>query len=176
MHRVVRDLRPASSSWRTWRTSSLSTTEPSGEKFSGTWPRSGTTRNGTAFRLPPLAPRTSVTGFCALLPTAASGHRRPAEVEHDGAQLRRRSGSLRRRHEPQRVEGVAVEWGEYEPAIRRWEAVHDLRLSPWFVEWMMGAPEGWSDPDCPLSATEFSSRQAARPRPLERPGRMAPKE
>jgi hypothetical protein len=33
-----------------------------------------------------------------------------------------------------------------------------LDLSPWFVEWMMGAPEGWSDPDCPLSATEFSSR------------------
>jgi hypothetical protein len=34
----------------------------------------------------------------------------------------------------------------------------DLHLSPWFVEWMMGAPEGWSDPDCPLSATEFASR------------------
>jgi hypothetical protein len=36
----------------------------------------------------------------------------------------------------------------------------DLRLSPWFVEWMMGAPEGWSDPDCPLSATAFASRSA----------------
>lgn len=35
-----------------------------------------------------------------------------------------------------------------------------LRLSPWFEEWMMGAPQGWSDPDCPLSATEFSSMQA----------------
>ena len=34
----------------------------------------------------------------------------------------------------------------------------EVRLSPWFVEWMMGAPDGWSDPDCPLSATEFSSR------------------
>jgi hypothetical protein len=22
----------------------------------------------------------------------------------------------------------------------------------------MGLPEGWSDPDCPLSATEFKSR------------------
>jgi len=33
------------------------------------------------------------------------------------------------------------------------------RLSPLFVEWMMGAPEGWTDPDCPLSATEFSCRQ-----------------
>ena len=36
----------------------------------------------------------------------------------------------------------------------------DLVLNPSFVEWMMGAPDGWSDPDCPLSATEFSSRQA----------------
>lgn len=32
-----------------------------------------------------------------------------------------------------------------------------LRLSPWFVEWMIGAPQGWSDPDCLLSATEFKS-------------------
>jgi len=32
----------------------------------------------------------------------------------------------------------------------------DLRLSPWFVEWMMGAPAGWSDPACQHSATEFS--------------------
>lgn len=39
----------------------------------------------------------------------------------------------------------------------------DNRLSPWFVEWMMGAPEGWSDPDCPLSATEFRSRSATSP-------------
>jgi hypothetical protein len=36
-----------------------------------------------------------------------------------------------------------------------------LRLSPWFVEWMMGVPAGWSDPDCPLSATEFKSRSAS---------------
>jgi hypothetical protein len=39
----------------------------------------------------------------------------------------------------------------------------DLRLSPWFVEWMIGAPPGWSDPDCPLSATEFKSRWDAWP-------------
>jgi hypothetical protein len=37
----------------------------------------------------------------------------------------------------------------------------DLRLSPWFVEWMIGLPQGWSDPDCPLSATEFKSNSAS---------------
>lgn len=31
-------------------------------------------------------------------------------------------------------------------------------LSARFAEWMLGAPQGWSDPDCLLSATEFSSR------------------
>lgn len=50
-----------------------------------------------------------------------------------------------------------VAWGAYEPAIRRWEAVSGRaapaptetgpkggqRLSPRFVEWMMGLPAGW---------------------------------
>jgi hypothetical protein len=38
-----------------------------------------------------------------------------------------------------------------------------LRLSPSFVEWMLGAPAEWSDPDCPLSATEFKSKSAGSP-------------
>ena len=49
-----------------------------------------------------------------------------------------------------------IEWGSYELAIRRWERVTGRpaprptepgrtgeRLSPRFVEWMMGLPEGW---------------------------------
>jgi hypothetical protein len=55
--------------WAPWRTSSLSMMEPSGEPFSGTWPRSGLTWRGTAFPLPPSAPRTAVTGSSPLLPT-----------------------------------------------------------------------------------------------------------
>src|SRR5690606_26883739 len=46
-----------------------------------------------------------------------------------------------------------TDWGKYEPAIRRWEALTrpapaptvDGKLSPAFVEWMMGYPEGWVD-------------------------------
>lgn len=51
----------------------------------------------------------------------------------------------------------SINWGPYEPAIRRWEAVlgrpapaptepnakGNHRLSPRFTEWMMGVPEGW---------------------------------
>jgi hypothetical protein len=47
------------------------------------------------------------------------------------------------------------------------EPSDDRRLSPWFVEFLMGAPQGWSDPDVELSANDFqrlemgsSSRQA----------------
>jgi DNA (cytosine-5)-methyltransferase 1 len=53
--------------------------------------------------------------------------------------------------------GADVAWGNYEPAIRRWErttgrvapaptetsAKGSQRLSPAFVEWMMGLPDGW---------------------------------
>ena len=48
-----------------------------------------------------------------------------------------------------------TDWGKYEPAIRRWEAVLGRpmpeptdgqgRLSPRMVEHMMGYPEGWVD-------------------------------
>lgn len=38
-----------------------------------------------------------------------------------------------------------------------------LLLNPCFVEWMLGLPAGWSDPDCPDSATEFKSAAATSP-------------
>jgi DNA (cytosine-5)-methyltransferase 1 len=68
----------------------------------------------------------------------------------------RTEGHGRRRDiSPEGRGGVA--WGAYEPAIRRWERVlgrpapapteasrrGTQRLSPAFVEWMMGLPAGW---------------------------------
>lgn len=53
---------------------------------------------------------------------------------------------------------LITQWGKFEPAIRRWEAILGRpapeptkpdgrdgahRLSPDFTEWMMGVPEGW---------------------------------
>jgi hypothetical protein len=49
----------ASSSWRTSQGSLLEEAWP---RFSGTWPRSGSMRNGTVSPQPPSVPRTSVTG------------------------------------------------------------------------------------------------------------------
>lgn len=60
------------------------------------------------------------------------------------------------------------DWGQYEPAIRRWEAIIGRpapgptepgrngrqQLAPRFVEWMMGLPEGWvTAPEIGLSRT-----------------------
>lgn len=36
-------------------------------------------------------------------------------------------------------------------------------LNPEFVEWMLGLPRGWSDPDCPLSAMAFRSSAGDSP-------------
>lgn len=63
-----------------------------------------------------------------------------------------------------------VNWGKFEPAIRRWESVlgrsapaptlptgkeNAHRLSPWLTEWMMGLPEGWiCSPEIGLTRNE----------------------
>ena len=48
--------------------------------------------------------------------------------------------------------GSPVDWGKWEPAVRRWEAIRqveapppviDGKLNHWAVEWMMGLPTGW---------------------------------
>jgi hypothetical protein len=66
---------PDTCSWRTSAPSSL--TDESGE-FSGTWPRSGMTRSGTAFQLRPSAPLThGIASGCWPTPVADdTGHRK----------------------------------------------------------------------------------------------------
>src|SRR5690606_10232084 len=87
---------------------------------------------------------------------------RPAPADTD------RAGALaeldREPHRPEALDkhavsnaaGCVLDWGDYAPAIERWERVMmrpapaptepgrtGERLSPAFVEWMMGAPKGW---------------------------------
>lgn len=53
-----------------WLRPQASLLDPSGEPWSGTWPRSGSvTSDGTVYQLLPSAPRTSVTGCSPLLGT-----------------------------------------------------------------------------------------------------------
>lgn len=69
-----------------------------------------------------------------------------------GRRVGGRAGQAAERDHP-----PAVAWGDYTPAIRRWELILGRlapaptqpgkrggeQLSPRFVEWMMGLPEGW---------------------------------
>lgn len=98
---------------------------------------------------------------------------RPAPADAD------RAGALaeldREPHRPEALDehavsnaaGRVLDWGDYGPAIERWERVMmrpapaptepgrtGERLSPAFVEWMMGCPEGWitSVPGIPRTA------------------------
>jgi hypothetical protein len=216
---------PATSSWRTWRTSLLSTMEPSGEKFSGTWPRSGTTSSGIAYRQQPSAPRTSVTGSSPLLPTPTAAPYGNNQSPSEGAAVRPSLEGLVRllptpRSSPQEnrqtkrtpsqeagkhglslaaevvallptpvagdgkgtrqstaknprspyptMSDLAFEWSGAATAPQSGggnKQSSEWRLNPSFVEWMLGAPQGWSDPECPLSATEFSARSEPSPAP-----------
>ena len=73
-------------------------------------------------------------------------------------------------HAPLGPDQGTTNWGDYEPAIRRWEARLGRpaprpteptgrngghRLSPAFTEWMMGLPAGWvTDPAIGISRNE----------------------
>lgn len=102
-----------------------------------------------------------------LAGAAAAARRAPgAAVECGGAaaahpaRLRRDQGQPEPARLPGRSDpalGGVLDWGPYEPAIRRWERVLDRpapeptdvgrrgqpRLSVRFVEWMMGLDDGW---------------------------------
>jgi DNA (cytosine-5)-methyltransferase 1 len=89
---------------------------------------------------------------------AASSERRTPKPEH----LREASRAASKLRE-------CVAWGDYGPAIARWERVigrpapaptetgrtGNPRLAPRFVEWMMGLPDGWvTDPAIGISRNE----------------------
>ena len=126
----------------TWRTSPRSARAAS-RKSSATWPRSGMTRNGRAFALPTPEPRTAATassslpsgparpGGSRLLPTpdtgcSPNGHGRrggrPGNGHQSGHGLDVAATALTPAPAPPACRST-VAWGEYEPAIRRWEHV-----------------------------------------------------
>lgn len=71
---------------------------------------------------------------------------------------------------PLNTQVLTLDWGKFEPAIRRWEEITNMpapaptkpdgkdgnhRLSAEFTEWMMGLPAGWiTDPEIGLTRNE----------------------
>jgi DNA (cytosine-5)-methyltransferase 1 len=88
-------------------------------------------------------------------PDAAERGEAAADADRDGQQAVRRVDTQRR--DPDRRDRADTAWGDYEPAIRRWEHIlgrpapaptgigdkGQPKLSARFVEWMQGLPDGW---------------------------------
>jgi hypothetical protein len=144
---------PDSSSWRTFQVSLLE----EWATFSGTWPRAGMTRNGTAYRLPPSVPLTSVTGSSSLgfKPT----HHVPTPTASDHIERKSTSSEVLN---PETNKSVSLDrWVRYwptpkgspehygQPRENDWgdlqAATGGGQLNPTWVEWLMGFPAGWSD-------------------------------
>jgi hypothetical protein len=103
-----------------WKTSQVCLLESGGlslTEFSGTWPRSGMMRNGTAYQLEQSVPRTDEIGF-GLLPTPTSSD---AKAYHSDLK---------------RFDSLSVE-------LRK-RYGYPSYPHPRFVEWMMGFPTEWT--------------------------------
>jgi hypothetical protein len=100
---------------------------------------------------PGAAVRPSLTGALKLLrtPTAAP-HNQPGA---NGGENRAELVSLLRSN------GASTPAPSNDGSV----PLDGLLENPCFREWLLGAPEGWSDPDCQLSATEFKSRSEGSP-------------
>lgn len=89
--------------------------------------------------------------------TDADGRRREGERLEEPRGLASARGSLAdgRGRVRQLDDAEAIDWGAYESAVRRWEAILGAaaprptddrgRLAPEFAEWMLGFPVGWTD-------------------------------
>ena len=148
-----------------WRTSQLCL-DGDLTVFSETFPRSGMTRNGTAYRLRPLVRLTAGTG-CGLWPTPraseAMANGRPGRPDAD-ARLEdvvanwptpQARDSTNRAGQPHRY--LVEKRYNLQDAL----AAREIRgsLNPTWVEWLMGFPLGWTDLEA--SATQ-PSRKTSR--------------
>ena len=91
------------------------------EEFSGTWPRSGSMRNGSCYPLDPLAPPIEETG-CLLLPTPTANDAKNSTLPASQA---KRDG----------IAGYLLRTGENPGS----------EINPAWIEYLMGFPEGWTD-------------------------------
>jgi hypothetical protein len=137
---------PATSSWRT---SQLSLLEE-WSVYSGTWPRAGMTRSGTAYPLRPLVPLTGGTGS-GLLPTpkVPRGGGEPSGDRAGTGDLvfMARRGLWPTPHGFPK-EGQARNPGPSGNELGRavnLESEGSGSLNPTWVEWLMGFPLGWTD-------------------------------
>lgn len=141
---------PATSSWRTSQHCFLEGLE----KYSETWPRSGMTRSGTAYRLPTLVPLTVETES-GLLPTPVAqgdGKSYEAHMAMKARMGRKTCTSLdvmaRSGMWPTPTAQDSANNGgasQYDRNSLPLNAAVGGSLNPTFVEWLMGFPRDWTE-------------------------------
>jgi len=133
-----------------WRTSQLSLVETAGDglaEFSETWPRSGMTRSGAAYRLPSLARTiTEIGSGYWPTPTTKANHLSPSMMKYKGCR------ELASRYLPTPNAGSSHWGGSWMECggSKNWLRNVDfglMKIHPLEWEWMMGYPEGWTDLD-----------------------------
>ena len=139
------------------RTFQASLFEDRPEPWSESFPPSGTMRSGTAYRLRPLVPRTSVGGGGALripTPNAVDGaeHLPDSWGTKKGTQptnslaLMAKTGMW---PTPQSMDAANIPNGNRENRLKKGDCrnlVQEVggQLNPEFVTWLMGLPQGWT--------------------------------
>jgi len=135
---------PDTHSWRTFQ----ATLDSDSEAFNEIWPRSGMTRDGIAYQLPPSAPRTYAIAYSSSLhgelqwtPTAkANQDSSSMEARVPGSHL----WPTPQASDCQRTTVADCNWASnITGALER--AGERGKLNPAWVEWLMGFPEGWTD-------------------------------
>lgn len=150
---------PASCSWRTCQG-----TFPWGsDEYSGTWPRAGTTRNGTAYQRQPLAPRISATA-CSSWPTPTTRDRGTDAPNREGGPslavaVRNWPTPTSRDWKDGSSIGAAPVNGLLGRAVNPTPATGSL--NPTWVEWLMGFPTGWSDLGPSVTPSSRKSRSSS---------------
>ena len=146
---------PVTCSWRTSQGSLL----PEWETFSGTWPVSGMTRSGTAYRQPSSVPPIYADESSLLLPTPSAAEYGSNQSSSPGAVVRPSLSTMARRvswptpraqngeprnHKVWRRPDGQPQNLENAVAVRDPSAIGGP-LNPTWVEWLMGFPLGWTD-------------------------------
>lgn len=123
---------PDTCSWKTSQQSLLTDSEQS----SVTWPRSGMTANGYAYRLPRLALPTKETDFGFLAtPTTISNQLMPSMMKHKSCR------ALARAIHDRKKCASPSEYNRNEPGIA---VILGGMPHPTFQEWQMGWPIEWT--------------------------------
>lgn len=160
----------AGSSSRTSPACSPLTAAPRSRGSSGIWRRAGGLRSGIAFPREPSVPRTSEIVSSCSLPTPSASQYGSSQNGINGV------GGAKERPSAGRLSLVSAARAGLLPTLHESAAQLEIesspsdastgmeagRLSPSFVEWMMGVPTGWTRIPMPISST--SSVTASSPK------------